>query len=110
MGAELVVVVAPSYFQVNADSWRWLVGGDTRERNRYEVDLPNRRLAAIAERQGLRLLDLLPAIQQAQASGARLYFPADGHWTSAGHAFAAEQIAAYLAAAGLTPSGAAATP
>lgn len=104
MGAELVVVLAPSYFQVDPDAWRWLVGGDTRGRNRYEVDAPNRRLAAIAERQGLRLLDLLPAIQPAQASGGRLYFPADGHWTSAGHAFAARQIADYLAAAGLTPA------
>jgi hypothetical protein len=101
IGAELVVVAAPSYFQVDADAWRWLVGGDTRERNRYENDVPNRRLAEIAERQQLRYLDLLPAVQQSQAAGAQLYFPADGHWTSAGHAFAAEQIAAYLNGAGL---------
>ncbi len=103
MGAEFVVVAAPSYFQVNADAWRWLVGGDTRERNRYEVDVPNRRLAQIAERQGLRLLDLLPATQPVQDSGGALYFPADGHWTSAGHAFAAGQIADYLASTGVTP-------
>ena len=57
----------------------------------------------IAERQGLRFLDLLPTIRQAQAGGARLYFPADGHWTSAGHAFAARQIADYLAGSGLAP-------
>lgn len=103
IGAELVVVAAPSFFQLDADAWRWLVGGDTRERNRYEQDVPNRRLAQVAERQGLRFLDLLPPIQQAQDGGARLYFPADGHWTSDGHAFAARQIADYLATAGLTP-------
>jgi hypothetical protein len=103
IGAELVVVAAPSFFQLDADAWRSLVGGDTRERNRYEQDAPNRRLAQIAERQGLRFLDLLPPIRQAQVAGARLYFPADGHWTSDGHGFAARQIADYLRVAGLTP-------
>jgi hypothetical protein len=103
-GAKFVAVAAPSYFQVNDDSWRWLVGGDTRERNHYEVDAPNRRLAGIAERQRLPLLDLLPSIQAAQDAGSALYYPADGHWTSAGHAFAAQQIADYLARTGVTPA------
>jgi hypothetical protein len=102
-GADLVVVAAPSWFQIDADAWRWLVGGDTRERNRYEIDVPNRRLAAIAERQGLRFVDLLPAIKATENGGRPLYFPGDGHWTTAGHAFAAEQLAAYLAASGLAP-------
>lgn len=103
LGAEFVAVAAPSYFQVNDDAWRWLVGGDTRERNRYEMDAPNRRLAEIAERQELRLLDLLPSIRPAEDAGGALYFPADGHWTSAGHAFAAQQLADYLASSGALP-------
>ena len=77
------------------------MGGDTRERNRYEQDAPNRRLAGIAERQGLRFLDLLPATRAVQESQGGLYYPADGHWTSSGHAFAAGQLASYLAASGL---------
>jgi hypothetical protein len=103
LGAELVVVAAPSYYQVNDGAWHGLVDADTRPRNVYEVDVPNRRLSQIAERQGLRFLDLLPSIRAAQDAGGRLYYPADGHWTSEGHAFAARQIADYLAAAGLTP-------
>ncbi|MFN8636843.1 MAG: SGNH/GDSL hydrolase family protein [Chloroflexota bacterium] len=103
MGAELVVVAAPSYYQVDDDAWRWLVEGDTRNRNRYEADAPNRRLAEIAQRQGLRFLDLLPAIQAAQAQSHDLYYPDDGHWTSTGHALAARQIADYLDGAGLLP-------
>jgi hypothetical protein len=103
MGAQLVVVAAPSYYQVNADAWRALVEADTRERNRYEVDFPNRRLAEIAARQQLRFLDLLPSMKAAQANGAALYFPADGHWTSEGHAFAAARIGDYLADAGMLP-------
>ncbi|MCC7371940.1 MAG: SGNH/GDSL hydrolase family protein [Chloroflexi bacterium] len=103
MGADLVVMTAPAFYQLDGDAWRWLVGGDTRERNRYDQDAPNRRLAEIAQRQGLRLLDILPATRAAYEEGAQLYFPADGHWTSAGHAFAASQLADYLASAGLTP-------
>ena len=104
MGANLVVVLAPSNFQIDDQAWRWLIPGDSRERRRYDQQAPNRRLAAIADRQGLRMLDLLPAIRAAHDSGAQLYYPADGHWTSAGHAFAAQQVAAYLAAAGLMPA------
>jgi hypothetical protein len=102
-GAELMVVAAPSFFQVDDDAWRWLVGGVTRDRDRYEPDVPNRRLAEIAQRQGLRYLDLLPVIREAQQSGARLYFPADGHWTAEGHAFAARQFFDYLVLSGHTP-------
>lgn len=102
-GAEFVVVAAPSFFQIDADAWRWLVGGDTRERNRYEPEVPNQRLAAIAARQGLHYLDLLPAVQASADGGRPFYYSADGHWTIAGHAFAAEQVAAYLEASGLSP-------
>jgi hypothetical protein len=101
-GADLVVVAAPSYYQVNDEAWQMLVG-QTRDRDRYEQDAPNRHLAEIAQRQGLRYLDLLPAIRQAQADGGHLYYPADGHWTAEGHAFAARQIADYLGKAMLIP-------
>jgi hypothetical protein len=104
MGANLVVVLAPSNYQIDDQAWRYLVPGDSRDRRRYDQQAPNRRLAAIGERQGLRVLDLLPAIQAAHDAGAHLYYPADGHWTSAGHAFAAQQIADYLLASGLVPT------
>jgi hypothetical protein len=101
-GSELMVVAAPAYYQVDDGAWERLIE-NTSDYNRYRQDAPNGRLAQIAERQDLRFLDLLPAVRQAQAGGARLYFPADGHWTSDGHAFAARQIAEYLAASGLAP-------
>jgi hypothetical protein len=105
-GAELVVVAAPSFYQLDATAWRQLVGG-AGDRDRYDQEAPNRHLAGIAQRQRLRFLDLLPAVRQAQtqaqATGGSLYYPADGHWTTEGHAFAARQIADYLASAGLTP-------
>ena len=103
MGAELVVVVAPSYFQVDDDAWRRHIDEDGQDRRRLAIDAPNRRLRDIADRQGLRLLDLLPIIRPTVQAGARLYFPDDGHWTGEGHAFAARQLADYLRSAGLVP-------
>ena len=104
MGAELVVVIAPSYFQVDDDAWRRHIDEDGQDRRRLAVDAPNRRLRAIADRHGLRLLDLLPSVRPAVQAGARLYFPDDGHWTSEGHAFAARQLAEYVRSAGLVPT------
>ena len=104
IGAELVVVVAPSYFQVDDESWRRHIDGDGQDRRRLAHDAPNHRLRAIADRHDLRLLDLLPSIRPAVEAGARLYFPDDGHWTREGHAFAARQLAEYLRSAGLAPA------
>jgi hypothetical protein len=101
-GSELVVVAAPSFYQVDDAAWRALVGGAS-DRDRYEQEAPNRHLAEIAQRQRLRFLDLLPAIRDAQKGGGHLYYPADGHWTAEGHAFAARQIADYLLTSALTP-------
>ncbi|MCC6174689.1 MAG: SGNH/GDSL hydrolase family protein [Chloroflexi bacterium] len=102
-GADFLLVLAPSYFQVDERAWRWLVEADTRNR-RYDQQAPNRRLAQIAARDGLRILDLLPAIRAATAAGAHLYYPADGHWTTEGHALAAREIEGRLEADRLTPS------
>ena len=96
------VLAAPSYYQVDDAAWHQLVG-QTNDPDRYVPDAPNRHLAEIAQRQGLRFLDLLPAVREAQQGGGHLYYPSDGHWTAEGHAFAARQIADYLLNEGLTP-------
>ena len=105
MGIQLVLVVAPSSSQVSEQAWRVLVSGDSQARAaRYDPEAPNRRLAVIAERTGVKLLDLLPPIRAAAAEGARPYFPDDGHWTNQGHAVGAREITAYLGSGGLIPA------
>ena len=104
LGAEFLLVIAPSSYQVSDDAWRWLVGGATQDRNRrYEREVPNRRLAEIASRTDVPILDLLPSVRAAAAEDVPLYFLDDGHWTSEGHAVGAKALADYVRAHGLVP-------
>ena len=68
-----------SFFDLPADGW--------------DLDRPNRRLAEIAARRNLAYLDLRPALRAALPEQPRLYYQFDGHWTGAGHDFAARAVA-----------------
>lgn len=56
----------------------------------------NELMRTFCEDNGLPFLDLTPAIQQQIEQGNNLYFPDDAHWNAAGHAFAAQELAAFL--------------
>ena len=58
---------------------------------------PNTQLKQITDRVGVPLLDLVPPLREADATGgAPLYYASDQHWTAAGHAVAARAIAGFL--------------
>jgi hypothetical protein len=97
-GVPLLVVASPSVWQAYDDLWPRIVPqvnrSDPRARRRYDVMAPNVRLAQIADRQGLHLLDLTPIFRaQAVAGTPDLMFRKDGHWTELGHAVAARAVA-----------------
>jgi hypothetical protein len=104
MGANFLLVVAPSNYQVDEQAWRWLVAGTQDRGRRYDRETPNRRIDGIAARTGVAHFDLLPGVRAAAASGGRLYFPEDGHWTVEGHAVGARLLADYLVSAGMVPT------
>ncbi len=99
-GKLLVVVLLPPELQVMPDRWK----NDSSKLDlgtaRFDVDSPNRRVAAFCEREGIAVLDLLSAFREAAARGGDLYYPSDHHWTAAGHRLAAEVILADLRARG----------
>lgn len=60
------------------------------------LDSPSQRASEIARRHDLPYLDLLPGLRRAASTSPRLYYQYNGHWTAAGHAVAASELAELL--------------
>jgi GDSL-like Lipase/Acylhydrolase family len=88
-GARFVLVNVPAPWEIAPGFWdrmRWYFDLPA---DGWDFDRPNRRLAEIAARHRIAYLDLRPELRLAQTEPPRHYFQIDGHWTSAGHDFAA---------------------
>ncbi len=94
-GARFVLVYASDRIEVDSDQWnsaRTATGfGDD-----LDPDVPNRELARVAHEHRFAFVDLLFAMRAASARGP--FFFRESHWNAAGHALAAEAVAALLAA------------
>jgi hypothetical protein len=96
-GARVLVLAIPDEIQVDE-----VVRAETVRRSSpriesladYELDQPQRALAAICQRVELPLVDVLPAFREKGAKGG-LYLrkPFDTHWNEDGHALATELLA-----------------
>lgn len=94
-GVPVLLVLSPSEWQTYDDLWPKLVGSGSQARRRFNPEAPNARLAEIAARHGIRLLDLRPTFRsEVAAGGPPVIFRKDGHWTEHGHAVAARAVAA----------------
>jgi hypothetical protein len=101
-GARFLVLVVDNPEQVYPDPeyrrrYLQLAGGT-------DIFYPNRRLAALGEKEGFDVLEAAPAMQLAADHG-RLFFhgfdntaPGTGHWNERGHAFVGRMIARALCA------------
>ncbi len=98
-GARLAVVIINAPEQVYADRWAasFKVMSRTPDR-RWDRLFPNRRLADILDDTGIPYLDLLPGFERAASRPETppLHFRYDFHWTPAGHALAAREVAEFL--------------
>jgi hypothetical protein len=98
-GARLAVVVVNAPEQVYADRWAASFRAMSRTPERqWDRQFPNRRLADILDDTGIPYLDLLPAFERAASRPETppLHFRYDFHWTAAGHALAAREVAEFL--------------
>jgi hypothetical protein len=103
-GKKLVIVLIPAKLQVEDDLHAALLKDSAIDPKRAERFAFNEFMARFARRRGLELIDLLPAMREADAKAHRsLYFRTDGHWTREGHRVAAETIARALQARRLAP-------
>jgi SGNH hydrolase-like domain, acetyltransferase AlgX len=102
--ARLALVVIPTEAQVDPDRWAAVRQRYRLKEEDFDLEKPQRILAAFATENGIPLIDLLPALRAASDAGGPLYFRTDIHWTSRGHAVAADEILRQLGALGLLPA------
>jgi SGNH hydrolase-like domain, acetyltransferase AlgX len=90
-GAGLLVAIVPDEIQVDGALLTEVAAARGVGRDAYDLERPNRVLAAALTIRGVETLDLLPAFR-ARATEERLYKPQDTHWNRAGNRLAAEEI------------------
>ena len=85
-GARALFVLVPVSFQVDDESFQAYVAGFDIDSAAVDLELPNRRLTAALQANGLEVIDLLPGFRAAHEEGLRLYGTVDPHLTPEGHA------------------------
>ncbi len=94
-GRDLLVILAPDRFQVEAELKSQLLSRYGLDPARYDFDQPQRILVESFNARGVEVLDLLPAFRR-QDAGVPLYLPRNTHWNARGNQVAAERIAAWF--------------
>jgi lysophospholipase L1-like esterase len=101
LGVELVILSVPAAQVVDPRAWERLVAERPAMREQaWDLEGPERRLRAFADRHGLRLIQPYKAFEAAVRSES-LYFGDVGHMTPRGHDLIADELARFLAASRL---------
>ncbi len=95
-GADLLFVVVPEPFQIDAAAWDRAVAQSGRGAATVAPDAPNLRLRQMLERHAIDYLDLYSVLRDGR--GVAAYFPRDGHWNEVGHDAAARALLPIVAA------------
>ena len=96
-GATLVVMVVTAREQVYPDDWAQLQATYPAMGNiAWDLNGPERRVLSWCALNDVQCVPLSPAFAAAREGSPRLHWHFDGHWTPAGHALAAETMAAAL--------------
>lgn len=98
-GARFVLAVFPSRYQVDDALWRTHAAASGLDPGRYDMEIPDRRLAAWAASTGTTIVDLLPDFRSRNTDNS-FYFSIDAHWNPAGQELAGEVIYRRLRSAG----------
>lgn len=103
--APLVVAGVPEWRMLERAYWQRDANKRLIESGRGGPDAPVKLMDGVAQRIGIRHLDLFAPFQRVVDAGSlfRYYIEGDYHWTADGHVVAADAVAQYLAAQGLLP-------
>ena len=96
LGPKLRLVILPDQFQVDDALFAEIAPKDG---DRFDRELPQRRLLAFGAEHHVPVLDLLPALRAAEHDGPT-YALRDTHWNERGNAVAAGELTRWLSGAG----------
>jgi hypothetical protein len=99
-GIQLVVFYVPIKFRVYGNLCTFPPGSPCVRWHPWNLE---ERFAAFAKDAGIEFVPLTEPMKQAAAAGAVVYAPEDSHWSAAGHAFVAKQVASVWASAQVKP-------
>lgn len=101
-GAWLAVGLIPLAIQVDDAQFTAFLEAHHLEADDVDRDAPQRRVREWGVKRGVEVIDLLPAFRaHAHRNSETHYLPNDGHWSRAGHALAAEEVAMELRRRGI---------
>ncbi len=92
-GARVLVVVIPDLYQTWPSYYETTARRYGYDPDAYDLEKPNRRLAALCAELELECLDLLPRMR---GRGEDFYYRRDRHWNAEGHRVAGEALAERL--------------
>lgn len=97
-GVTFLVVLFPVRIQVAPKDWDLLVRFYALDRDKFDLQKPNRHVLALCERYGIECLDSLPALRQWYEVHEEPVYRTRGdmHFNEIGQRVVAEHIAAYL--------------
>ena len=87
-------IIFPQRYQQSEREWQTMIRYYGLRADAFDLDLPNRKIREICERNDLNCFDLLPAFRERGEE--LLHYPYDMHWNDAGNRLAGETMAEYL--------------
>jgi hypothetical protein len=96
-GIKFMVAIAPTIVQAcDYIYWKKIIQIYDLKSNDYDLDLPNKLLEKMCQKEGIPVIDLTPALKSRIDDGIIPYYLKNQHWNKEGEQLVAETIACFI--------------
>lgn len=103
-GSKLAIVHIPGRMEVQDSSWKATKKLYRLAEGAWNLDKVKNKLQALGGSIGVPVIDLVPALREAESPFSSTYFTFDGHWNARGHDVAAGAVFDWMKRTGSLPS------